>query len=134
MVNLLFLVFILFVIFNLSITIDLNGGVIMQKVMMTLLLVMHVVFFLSYFIHSGIIFLTTYFWLIFCIITFILGISYHFSIVAEKHDKKTSFRILAMTLSTFSLFNFFFILYITFIDPFIYLEANQKLDTIFKFF
>lgn len=102
----------------------------MQKVIMLLLIIMQTVFITSYFIHSGIVFLTTYFWMAFCIVTFCLGVQYHFTTDQNLMNNLT-YRILSILLTAFSLFNFFFILYITFIDPYLYMET--KVD-VFKFF
>ncbi|MCE4956451.1 hypothetical protein [Macrococcoides caseolyticum] len=103
----------------------------MQKVMMTLLIIMHIVFLMSYFIHSGIIFLTTYFWLIFCIVTFLMGVHFHFSNdpILSKH---LSYRLLAIFLTSFSVFNFLFILYVTFVNPFLYMNTKQSLFNLFN--
>lgn len=102
----------------------------MQKVIMLLLIIMHTVFISSYFIHSGIIFLTTYFWMAFCIVTFSLGVHYHFT-TDQKLINNLTYKILTILLTAFSLFNFFFILYITFIDPYLYMETKIS---VFKFF
>ncbi|MCU7557017.1 hypothetical protein ROU88_06565 [Macrococcus capreoli] len=101
----------------------------MQKVMMTLLIVMHIVFLLSYFIHSGIIFLTIYFWLIFCIVTFLMGVHFHFS-DDPTLSKNLSYRLLAIFLTSLSVFNFLFILYVTFVNPFLYMNTKQSLFNI----
>ncbi len=103
----------------------------MQRVMMTMLIVMHIVFFLSYFIHSGIIFLTIYFWLIFCVVTFLIGIHYHFS-NDPSLSKNITYRLLALFLTSFSVFNFLFILYVTFVNPFLYMNTKQSIFSIFN--
>lgn len=103
----------------------------MQKVMMAMLIVMHIVLFLSYFIHSGIIFLTIYFWILFCIVTFLMGIHFHFS-DDPTLSKNLTYRLLAIFLTTFSVFNILFILYVTFVNPFLYMNTKHSVFNIFN--
>ncbi|KAA1039664.1 hypothetical protein [Macrococcus equipercicus] len=96
----------------------------MQKVLMLLFIIMHIVLTTSYFINSGIIFFTTYFWFLFCIITVINGTVYFFAKLPVK-EKNTAYKVLASTLILVSMLNLFFILYISFVNPYFYLEFRH---------
>lgn len=96
----------------------------MQKVLMTLFIIMHIVFVVGYFINSGIIFFTMSFWLIFCIISIIVGLRYHFSTTHIK-IKDLTYRILAWTLVIISTLSFLFILYLYFVNPYVYLDFRS---------
>ncbi|TDM12829.1 hypothetical protein [Macrococcus lamae] len=96
----------------------------MQKVLMLLYIIMHIVFAASYFINSGIIFFTTYFWLFFCILTFITGLFYLYARRPVK-EKNLTYKLLAIILTLISLLSFFFILYLNFVNPYFYLEFRN---------
>lgn len=96
----------------------------MQKVLMALFFIMHIVFITGYFINSGIIFFTTYFWLIFCCLTFTIGLHYHFTKTHMK-ERDLTYRVLAVALIVISIVSFCFILYVTFINPFLYMNYHD---------
>ncbi|GGB08123.1 hypothetical protein ERX37_06535 [Macrococcus hajekii] len=95
----------------------------MQKVLMLLSILMHIVLIAGYFINSGIIFFTSYFWIIFCLISLFIGLHYHFSKV-NLNEKDLTYRILAIILTISSSVSLIFLLYITFINPFLYLDMR----------
>jgi hypothetical protein len=96
----------------------------MQKMLMLLLIIMHIVFTASYFINSGIIFFTKYFWFFFCILTFVIGLAYMFAKLPSR-EKNVTYKIMAFILTLISLLSFCFLLYLAFINPFFYLEFRN---------
>ncbi|TDM02335.1 hypothetical protein [Macrococcus carouselicus] len=95
----------------------------MQKVLMLLSILMHIVLVAGYFINSGIIFFTSYFWIIFCLISLFIGLRYHFSKL-NLSEKDLPYRILTILLTISSSVSLIFLLYTTFFNPFLYLDIR----------
>lgn len=95
----------------------------MQRVLMILLSVMHFVFISGYFINHGIIFFSSYFWIFFSIVTFSVAFNYQFADVSAN-EKNLTYRIFAKLLMAVSLISLAFVLYVKFVNPYLYLFAT----------
>ncbi|TDM14138.1 hypothetical protein [Macrococcus bovicus] len=95
----------------------------MQKVLMLLSILMHFVFIAGYFINSGIIFFTSYFWMLFSLISIFIGLRYYFSKM-NLTEKDLMYRILSIILTLTAFVSLLFLIYITFINPYLYLDIK----------